>query len=150
MHIDELSPVELQAYSAPEILCNAGAPTCGADIWSLGCVLLALYTSLPLLACKGKVDQMRHLISLLGWPDYAMEEITREEIKELRECKPEFASITVYLDSLRNNHSLSERLTDFLSRIFRLDAQSRENCEALLEHPLMKQEVHAPQVASLP
>ena len=48
---DELFTRDIWLYSAPEILCNAGEPTAGADIWSVGCVIVEMYTLLPFIGC---------------------------------------------------------------------------------------------------
>jgi hypothetical protein len=134
---DELFTRDIWLCSAPEILCNAGEPTAGADIWSVGCVIVEMYTLLPFIGCDTRADQMRHLISLLGWPDYPALGIKEEEIMKLQKSSPDLASTLVYLESLRKKHKLSDCFKDLLSRMFRLDPNAREPCHALLNHQFL-------------
>jgi serine/threonine protein kinase len=135
---DQLCPPELWACSAPEILCKAENAKSGADVWSAGCVIVELYAGAAFVACDTKLDQMRRLIALVGWPEYPAMEITKEEIKELQANNPDFQSISVYLESLRKNKNLRGRWRDLLSKIFRLKTDKRESCDAILKHPFFE------------
>ncbi len=59
--------IQSRFYRAPEIM--LGVPyTSAIDIWSLGCILVELYTGQPLWPGECEKDQLLHIISYLGLP----------------------------------------------------------------------------------
>jgi len=59
--------IQSRFYRSPEVLlgCRYSYPI---DMWSLGCVLVELYTARPLFAGRDKVDQLYTILDMLGWP----------------------------------------------------------------------------------
>lgn len=59
--------IQSRFYRAPEII--LGIPyTCAIDMWSLGCILVELYTGQPLWPGECEKDQLLHIISYMGMP----------------------------------------------------------------------------------
>jgi dual specificity tyrosine-phosphorylation-regulated kinase 2/3/4 len=59
--------IQSRFYRAPEII--LGIPyTCAIDMWSLGCILIELYTGHPIWPGESEFDQLLHIISYLGMP----------------------------------------------------------------------------------
>ena len=59
--------IQSRFYRAPEII--LGIPyTCAIDMWSLGCILIELYTGQPLWPGESEFDQLLYIISYLGMP----------------------------------------------------------------------------------
>ncbi|BAT87205.1 Shaggy-related protein [Vigna angularis] len=61
-------------YRAPELIFGATEYTTSIDIWSAGCVLAELLLGQPLFPGENAVDQLVHIIKVLGTP-------TREEVR---------------------------------------------------------------------
>ncbi|RDX65528.1 Shaggy-related protein kinase eta, partial [Mucuna pruriens] len=61
-------------YRAPELIFGATEYTSSIDIWSAGCVLAELLLGQPLFPGENAVDQLVHIIKVLGTP-------TREEVR---------------------------------------------------------------------
>ena len=63
--------IQSRFYRAPEIL--LGLPyTHKIDVWSLGCVLVEMYTGEPLFGGTGQEDQMCRIVDALGMPPAEM------------------------------------------------------------------------------
>ncbi|KAK9885535.1 hypothetical protein WA026_012285 [Henosepilachna vigintioctopunctata] len=59
--------IQSRFYRAPEVL--LGLPYDSAiDMWSFGCILVELYTGIPLFAGRDEEDQMNRIIEVLGIP----------------------------------------------------------------------------------
>jgi dual specificity tyrosine-phosphorylation-regulated kinase 2/3/4 len=59
--------IQSRFYRAPEII--LGIPyTPAIDVWSLGCILVELFTGHPLWPGESELDQLIHIISSLGMP----------------------------------------------------------------------------------
>ena len=59
--------IQSRFYRAPEII--LGIPyTQAIDMWSLGCILVELFTGHPLWPGESELDQLIHIISTLGMP----------------------------------------------------------------------------------
>ena len=59
--------IQSRFYRAPEII--LGIPyTCAIDMWSVGCILIELYTGRPLWPGESEFDQLLYIISYLGMP----------------------------------------------------------------------------------
>ena len=59
--------IQSRFYRAPEII--LGIPyTTAIDMWSLGCILVELYTGQPLWPGESELDQLLYIISCIGMP----------------------------------------------------------------------------------
>ncbi|KAK0418370.1 hypothetical protein QR680_013527 [Steinernema hermaphroditum] len=62
-------------YRAPELLLDSSYQTTGIDMWACGCIMGELLIHRPLVPGKSELDQIRHIINMLGtpnvkiWPD---------------------------------------------------------------------------------
>jgi len=70
--------IQSRFYRAPEII--LGIPyTQAIDMWSLGCILVELFTGHPLWPGESELDQLIHIISTLGMPsDEVLQMSTRK------------------------------------------------------------------------
>lgn len=56
-------------YRAPEIMLNSRRYTKAVDIWSVGCILAEMLSSRPLFPGKHYLDQLNHILNVLGTPN---------------------------------------------------------------------------------
>lgn len=60
--------IQSRFYRAPEII--LGIPfTTAIDMWSLGCILIELYTGMPIFPGESEHEQLMLLMEVLGLPD---------------------------------------------------------------------------------
>lgn len=57
--------IQSRFYRAPEVILGARY-SCEIDMWSLGCILVELYTGQPLFCGQSELDQIKAIQSLLG------------------------------------------------------------------------------------
>ena len=55
-------------YRAPEILLGKKNYTKGVDMWSLGCILAEMLSNRPIFPGKHYLDQLNHILGILGSP----------------------------------------------------------------------------------
>lgn len=55
-------------YRAPEIMLNSKGYTKSIDIWSVGCILAEMLSNKPIFPGKHYLDQLNHILGLLGSP----------------------------------------------------------------------------------
>ncbi|MCL4143270.1 UNVERIFIED_CONTAM: hypothetical protein GTU68_036683 [Idotea baltica] len=55
-------------YRAPEIMLNSKGYTKSIDIWSVGCILAEMLSNRPLFPGKHYLDQLNHILGILGSP----------------------------------------------------------------------------------
>lgn len=70
--------IQSRFYRAPEII--LGIPyTSAIDTWSLGCVLVELYTGIPLFPGENELEQLLCIMELLGMPpEHLLESSTKK------------------------------------------------------------------------
>lgn len=56
-------------YRAPELLLGERQYDYSVDIWSAGCILLEMYTKVPVFQGRNEMDQLRRVFKLCGRPD---------------------------------------------------------------------------------
>jgi serine/threonine protein kinase len=67
---DELSlDVVTLWYRPPEILLRNAAYDLSVDVWSAGCVIVEMATSMPLFRCDSESDQLSRIFGTLGIPE---------------------------------------------------------------------------------
>lgn len=55
-------------YRAPEIMLNSKGYTKSIDVWSVGCILAEMLSNKPLFPGKHYLDQLNHILGILGTP----------------------------------------------------------------------------------
>ncbi|GFY81278.1 MAP kinase 6 [Actinidia rufa] len=63
--------VVMRWYRPPELLLNSSDYTAAIDVWSVGCIFMALMVRKPLFPGKDHVNQLRLLMELIGTPSEA-------------------------------------------------------------------------------
>ena len=58
-------------YRAPEIMLNSKGYTKSIDIWSVGCILAEMLSNRPIFPGKHYLDQLNHILAILGSPSQA-------------------------------------------------------------------------------
>ncbi|KXJ82751.1 hypothetical protein RP20_CCG011525 [Aedes albopictus] len=68
-HTDFLTEyVATRWYRAPEIMLNSKGYTKSIDIWSVGCILAEMLSNRPIFPGKHYLDQLNHILGVLGSP----------------------------------------------------------------------------------
>jgi dual specificity tyrosine-phosphorylation-regulated kinase 2/3/4 len=133
--------IQSRFYRAPEIM--LGIPyTCAIDIWSLGCILIELYTGQPLWPGECENDQLLHIISYLGMPPSALLDVsTRKSLffengklkkKNLNDGK-EISPFMYRLDDVVK--SIDKDFLEFIEKCFEWDPEKRIRPGEALAHP---------------
>ncbi len=65
-HQTVYSYIQSRFYRAPEIILGSGYSN-KIDMWSLGCILVELYLGLPIFPGNSMYDQLRKIVSILGY-----------------------------------------------------------------------------------
>merc|ERR1712226_180873 len=55
-------------YRAPEIMVNSKGYSQSIDMWSVGCILAEMVSNRPLFPGKHYLDQLNHILGVLGSP----------------------------------------------------------------------------------
>jgi len=67
--------IQSRFYRAPEIM--LGIPfTTAIDMWSLGCILIELYTGIPIFPGESESEQLSLLMEVIGLPDMELLEVS--------------------------------------------------------------------------
>lgn len=69
--------IQSRFYRAPEVIMGLRY-TCAIDMWSLGCILVELYTGSALFAGEDEFDQLSCIIEMLGMPPEKMWEQSKK------------------------------------------------------------------------
>lgn len=64
--------IQSRFYRAPEIILGVGPYGCPIDMWSLGCILVELYTGRPLFPGSSEKEQLMYQVEYLGFPATAL------------------------------------------------------------------------------
>ncbi|OMJ90504.1 hypothetical protein SteCoe_7091 [Stentor coeruleus] len=138
--------IQSRFYRAPEII--LGIPyTPAIDMWSLGCIIVELYTGYPLFIGNSEHDQLLFIIELLGLPpEHILKISTRIKLffenngmlkhipnKEGTKKIPGSKKIT---DVMSGASSL---LIDFVNRCLDWDPQTRMKPSEGLKHPWIEE-----------
>lgn len=64
------SYIQSRYYRAPEVMLGLES-THAIDMWSMGCILMEIFTGKPLFAGTNEVDQMMRIVEVCGLPTYS-------------------------------------------------------------------------------
>ncbi|XP_071945115.1 mitogen-activated protein kinase 1-like [Antedon mediterranea] len=123
-------------YRAPEIMLNSKGYTKSIDIWSVGCILAEMLSNRPLFPGKHYLDQLNHILGLLGSPtpedlQCIMNEKARGYLQSLP-YKPK-----IYWSSLFEK--ASPKALDLLEKMLTFNPAKRITVEKALGHPYLEQ-----------
>ncbi|RHW72342.1 serine/threonine-protein kinase [Trypanosoma brucei equiperdum] len=151
--------IQSRYYRSPEVILYLEYGT-AIDRWSLGCVLVELYTGLPLFDGKTEAAQLARFEALLGPVPVDMlesspklngfyEKVGRNY--KLKEPLPPHRSLKAVLGlmdgatpqearriPLEDEVEDALQLYDFVSRLLRYRASERMSCEEALRHPFLE------------
>ncbi|CAB4058175.1 ERK [Lepeophtheirus salmonis] len=104
-------------YRAPEIMLNSKGYTKSIDIWSVGCILAEMLSNRPIFPGKHYLDQLNHILSILGSPstedlNCIINEKARNYLKSLN-FKPKVAWQKLYPEADSKALDLLEKMLTF-------------------------------------
>eukprot|EP00096_Caligus_rogercresseyi_P006665 TRINITY_DN2335_c0_g1_i1.p1 TRINITY_DN2335_c0_g1~~TRINITY_DN2335_c0_g1_i1.p1 ORF type:complete len:410 (+),score=120.09 TRINITY_DN2335_c0_g1_i1:251-1480(+) len=123
-------------YRAPEIMLNSKGYTKSIDIWSVGCILAEMLSNRPIFPGKHYLDQLNHILSILGSPstedlECIINEKARNYLKTLN-FKPKVAWSKLYPEA-------DPKALDLLEAMLTFNPHRRINVEEALAHPYLEQ-----------
>ncbi|KAI9585406.1 mitogen-activated protein kinase ERK-A [Glossina fuscipes] len=123
-------------YRAPEIMLNSKGYTKSIDIWSVGCILAEMLSNRPIFPGKHYLDQLNHILSVLGSPSKEdLECIINEKARNYLESLP-FKPKVPWSRLFPNADPLA---LDLLDKMLTFNPHNRILVEAALAHPYLKQ-----------
>ncbi|KTW28738.1 uncharacterized protein T551_02588 [Pneumocystis jirovecii RU7] len=133
-------------YRSPELLFGKKNYTSSVDLWSVGCILGELITSVPLLPGQNETEQVQLIANLLGTPNEAI--------------WPEFRKLPLskhfHFFSSKSNmikHKFSNQTTatkDLLNRLLTYDPEKRISAKIALNHEYFKESPQTQDPSLLP
>lgn len=123
-------------YRAPEIMLNSKGYTKSIDIWSVGCILAEMLNNRPLFPGKHYLDQLNHILGVLGSPTQEdllciINEKARGYLQSLPH-KPKLTWRTLYPNA-------DEKALDLLDKMLTFNPHRRISVENALAHPYLEQ-----------
>jgi serine/threonine protein kinase len=83
-------------YRAPDVLLGSRTYSTSIDLWSCGCIFAEMISGMPLFRGKDNIDQLLHIVKILGTP-------STNTLKKMREAAvsrnifPSYVLHTYYL-----------------------------------------------------
>ncbi|XP_065197409.1 mitogen-activated protein kinase 1-like [Sycon ciliatum] len=123
-------------YRAPEIMLNSRGYTKSIDIWSVGCILAEMFANRPLFPGKHYLDQISHILGVLGSP-------SEEDLMCIRNEKARS-----YIQSLPTKPKMpwnqlfpkaNPQGLDILDKLLTFNPNNRIEVEEALAHPYLEQ-----------
>nr|AWK29925.1 extracellular regulated protein kinase [Pinctada fucata]AWT58112.1 extracellular regulated protein kinase [Pinctada fucata] len=123
-------------YRAPEIMLNSKGYTKSIDVWSVGCILAEMLANRPLFPGKHYLDQLNHILGILGSPcqedlDCILNEKARGYIQSLP-YKPKVPWARLFVKA-------DPKALDLLDKMLTFNPHKRVRVEQLLAHPYLEQ-----------
>ncbi|XP_070068728.1 mitogen-activated protein kinase ERK-A isoform X5 [Drosophila takahashii] len=123
-------------YRAPEIMLNSKGYTKSIDIWSVGCILAEMLSNRPIFPGKHYLDQLNHILGVLGSPSRDdLECIINEKARNYLESLP-FKPNVPWLRLFPNADALA---LDLLGKMLTFNPHKRIPVEEALAHPYLEQ-----------
>jgi serine/threonine protein kinase len=123
--------VVTQWYRPPEILLKLGDYGLGVDVWSAGCVIAEMATSLPLFPCQRDYEQLVRIFGMLGIP--------REQDWPGARESPAFPTqrdVVVGMGLREVMRGCDPLLVDLVERMLCVNPAARISAEEALRHPV--------------
>ncbi|XP_017065679.1 mitogen-activated protein kinase ERK-A [Drosophila eugracilis] len=123
-------------YRAPEIMLNSKGYTKSIDIWSVGCILAEMLSNRPIFPGKHYLDQLNHILGVLGSPSRDdLECIINEKARNYLESLP-FKPNVPWSRLFPNADTLA---LDLLGKMLTFNPHKRIPVEEALAHPYLEQ-----------
>ncbi|XP_044315311.1 mitogen-activated protein kinase ERK-A isoform X1 [Drosophila rhopaloa] len=123
-------------YRAPEIMLNSKGYTKSIDIWSVGCILAEMLSNRPIFPGKHYLDQLNHILGVLGSPSREdLECIINEKARNYLESLP-FKPNVPWSRLFPNADPLA---LDLLGKMLTFNPHKRIPVEEALAHPYLEQ-----------
>ncbi|XP_063702959.1 mitogen-activated protein kinase ERK-A [Culicoides brevitarsis] len=123
-------------YRAPEIMLNSKGYTKSIDIWSVGCILAEMLSNRPIFPGKHYLDQLNHILGILGSPSQQdLECIINEKARSYLQSLP--YKPTVPWNKLFPNADANA--LDLLGMMLTFNPHKRISVEDALAHPYLEQ-----------
>ncbi|XP_045134616.1 mitogen-activated protein kinase 1-like [Portunus trituberculatus] len=123
-------------YRAPEIMLNSKGYTKSIDIWSVGCILAEMLSNRPLFPGKHYLDQLNHILGILGSPcQEDLECIINEKARSYLQSlpyKPKVPWTKLYSNA-------DAKALDLLDKMLTFNPHKRITVEDALAHPYLEQ-----------
>lgn len=123
-------------YRAPEIMLKWMHYTKAVDLWSVGCIVVEMYTHRALFPGSDHVNQLNRILEVAGFPSQKLLEQVNEDARSYLERnprRPPRVNFTDYFHEIRSPAAI-----DLIDNMLQLDPQDRLTCESALEHPYLK------------
>ncbi|XP_050745768.1 mitogen-activated protein kinase ERK-A isoform X6 [Drosophila biarmipes] len=123
-------------YRAPEIMLNSKGYTKSIDIWSVGCILAEMLSNRPIFPGKHYLDQLNHILGVLGSPSREdLECIINEKARNYLESLP-FKPNVPWTRLFPTADALA---LDLLGKMLTFNPHKRIPVEEALAHPYLEQ-----------
>ncbi|XP_073824551.1 mitogen-activated protein kinase rl [Musca autumnalis] len=123
-------------YRAPEIMLNSKGYTKSIDIWSVGCILAEMLSNRPIFPGKHYLDQLNHILGVLGSPSKEdLECIINEKARNYLESLP-FKPKVPWPRLFPN---ADEWALDLLGKMLTFNPHNRISVEEALANPYLEQ-----------
>lgn len=123
-------------YRAPEIMLNSKGYTKSIDIWSVGCILAEMLSNRPIFPGKHYLDQLNHILGVLGSPSQEdLECIINEKARSYLQSlpyKPKVPWSRLFANADPN-------ALDLLGKMLTFNPHNRISVEEALAHPYLEQ-----------
>ncbi|XP_065073917.1 mitogen-activated protein kinase ERK-A isoform X2 [Ochlerotatus camptorhynchus] len=123
-------------YRAPEIMLNSKGYTKSIDIWSVGCILAEMLSNRPIFPGKHYLDQLNHILGVLGSPSQEdLECIINEKARSYLQSLPYKPKVPWS----RLFPNADQNALDLLGKMLTFNPHNRISVEEALAHPYLEQ-----------
>ena len=123
-------------YRAPELLLAAEEYSAAIDIWSVGCILVEMYTRAPIFQGRDIKHQIEVICRILGKPTFnEMEGIQNRRAREFIMGLPNTPRQN-FKDIVKE---ISPEAADLIDKLLQFDPKSRISAAKALEHPFLQE-----------
>jgi mitogen-activated protein kinase 1/3 len=123
-------------YRAPEIMLNSKGYTKAIDVWSVGCILAEMISNRPLFPGKHYLDQLNHILNVIGSPNEADLTCIRNEKARSYLMGLPFKPVVPWQ---RLYPKADIKALDILDKMLTFNPYKRISIEEALAHPFLEQ-----------